>query len=187
MFRTEEVETTALDRLDLEIGAGEYVAIMVPSGSGKSTLLHLLGLLDGPTDGRVLPARRGGFTPFRATAGTAAQAHHRVVFQNFNLIDELTVFENIELPLIYQQVAAAQRKRRVEEVLERFNLVARRNHLPQQLSGGQQQRVAVARAVVPRPKLIRRTSPPATSTRRTGRRSWSCSRSSTVTGRPSCW
>ena len=154
IFSTEEVETTALNGIDLEIKDGEFVAIMGPSGCGKSTLLNILGLLDNPSD--------GSYEFFGTEVGKMSERQRAqirkgnigFVFQSFNLIDELTVFENVELPLIYTGVKTAERKKRVEEVLDKVQIMHRRNHYPQQLSGGQQQRVAVARAVVNHPKLI---------------------------------
>jgi putative ABC transport system ATP-binding protein len=154
IYWTEEVETTALDNVNLEIREGEYVAIMGPSGCGKSTLLNILGMLDKPSGGQYL---------FLGEEVSRYSERHRArlrkenigfVFQSFNLIDELTVYENIELPLLYLGYSASERRKRVNEVLEQMQLVPRKNHFPQQLSGGQQQRVAVARAVVARPKLI---------------------------------
>ncbi|WP_295126740.1 ABC transporter ATP-binding protein [uncultured Chitinophaga sp.] len=154
MFATEEVETTALNGINMEIQDGEFVAIMGPSGCGKSTLLNILGLLDNPTDGDY---HFWGKEVARMSERQRAQLRKGAigfVFQSFNLIDELTVFENVELPLLYLKVPAADRKKKVEEVLERMSIMHRRNHFPQQLSGGQQQRVAIARAVVARPNLI---------------------------------
>ncbi len=154
IYTTEEVETTALDQVNLEVKAGEFVAIMGPSGCGKSTLLNLLGLLDNPTEGDYL------FLDTEVSRfGERQRANLRknnigFVFQSFNLIDELTVFENVELPLLYLGYSSSERKRQVDQVLEHMEIMHRRNHFPQQLSGGQQQRVAVARAVVARPKLI---------------------------------
>jgi putative ABC transport system ATP-binding protein len=154
VYRTEEVETKALNKVSLEVNEGEFVAIMGPSGCGKSTLLNILGLLDEPD---------GGSFKFLGTEIARFNERNRAdlrkknigfVFQSFNLIDELTVFENVELPLIYLGVGAADRKARVEKVLEKMQIMHRRNHFPQQLSGGQQQRVAVARAVINTPKLI---------------------------------
>jgi putative ABC transport system ATP-binding protein len=153
-YRTEEVETVALNKLSLEVKEGEFVAIMGPSGCGKSTLLNIIGLLDDPDGGSFL---------FNGTEVAKYNERQRAVlrknnigfvFQSFNLIDELTVFENVELPLIYLGIKGDERKKRVEEVLEKMQIMHRRNHFPQQLSGGQQQRVAVARAVVHNPKLI---------------------------------
>jgi len=154
LYSTEEVETTALNNINLEIQEGEYVAIMGPSGCGKSTLLNILGLIDNPTSGeyQFLDKDVAKYTE-RKRAGLR-KSNIGFVFQSFNLIDELTVFENIELPLLYLGFSAAERKKRVNEVLEHMALMPRKNHFPQQLSGGQQQRVAVARAVVAKPKLI---------------------------------
>ena len=154
IYTTEEVETTALDNVNLEIKSGEYVAVMGPSGCGKSTLLNILGMLDKPSDGQYF------FLEEEVSKHSERQrAHLRkenigFVFQSFNLIDELTVFENIELPLLYLGYSSTERKKRVNEVLEEMEIMPRKNHFPQQLSGGQQQRVAVARAVVAKPKLI---------------------------------
>ena len=154
IFRTEEVETSALDNVNLEIKQGEFVSIMGPSGCGKSTLMNILGLLDNPTEGEY------HFLGKEVSKFSERQrAHMRkenigFVFQSFNLIDELTVFENIELPLLYLKVTPAERKRKVHTVLEIMEIMHRKNHFPQQLSGGQQQRVAVARAIVAQPKLI---------------------------------
>ncbi|WP_368213265.1 ABC transporter ATP-binding protein, partial [Alistipes onderdonkii] len=154
VFRTEEIETIALNGVTFEVKEGEFVAIMGPSGCGKSTLLNILGLLDNPTSGSytLLDHEVAGFrekdrTKFR-------KGNIGFVFQSFNLIDELNVFENVELPLIYMRVKASERKRRVNEILSRMNISHRAEHFPQQLSGGQQQRVAIARAVVSNPKLI---------------------------------
>jgi putative ABC transport system ATP-binding protein len=154
LFSTEEVETTALNGINLEIKEGEFVAIMGPSGCGKSTLLNIVGLLDNPSGGDY---NFFGTEVAKMTERKRAQLRKGnigFVFQSFNLIDELTVFENVELPLIYMNIAAKDRKAKVEAVLERMNIMHRRNHFPQQLSGGQQQRVAIARAVVAKPKLI---------------------------------
>jgi len=154
IFRTEEVETTALNKVNLDIKEGEYVAVMGPSGCGKSTLLNILGLLDNPTSGsynfngtEVAGLKERERTVFR-------KGNIGFVFQSFNLIDELTVHENVELPLIYLKLTSTQRKKMVESVLERMKIAHRAKHFPQQLSGGQQQRVAIARAVVANPKLI---------------------------------
>ena len=154
IFRTDDVETTALREIDLEIEKGDFVSVMGPSGCGKSTLLHVLGLLDNPTGGEyhLLGEEVSGYSEQQRSA--LRKRSVGFVFQSFNLIDELTVFDNVELPLVYQRVAAKQRQQRVEELLERFGLGTRRNHYPQQLSGGQQQRVAVARAMVGGPQLI---------------------------------
>jgi putative ABC transport system ATP-binding protein len=154
VFRTDEVETTALNKVSLEIRKGEFVAIMGPSGCGKSTLLNILGLLDNPTGGEFY-FDSTEVSKFREKQRTnLRKAKIGFVFQSFNLIDELTVFENVELPLLYMSVSSSERKRRVEMVLERMKISHRKKHFPQQLSGGQQQRVAIARAVVANPKLI---------------------------------
>ena len=154
VFRTDEVETTALNKVTMEIQGGEFVAIMGPSGCGKSTLLNILGLLDNPS---------GGGLYFDGIEVSRNKERHRTnlrkgnigfVFQSFNLIDELTVYENVELPLLYMNVSSSERKKKVMEGLERMKIAHRKKHFPQQLSGGQQQRVAIARAVVARPKLI---------------------------------
>ena len=154
LYVTEEVETTALNNVNLEIRAGEFVSIMGPSGCGKSTLLNLLGLLDNPSDGEFyfLDEEVSGYS--ERQRANLRKSNIGFVFQSFNLIDELTVFENVELPLLYLGVSKSDRKTRVEEVLEPMQIMHRQNHFPQQLSGGQQQRVAVARAVIARPKLI---------------------------------
>ena len=154
VFRTEEIETTALDNVSFEIKDGEFVAIMGPSGCGKSTLLNILGLLDNPTAGSY---------EFQGTEVSGLKERERTkfrkgnigfVFQSFNLIDELNVYENVELPLRYLNIGASERKRMVTGILKRMNISHRAQHFPQQLSGGQQQRVAIARAVVAGPKLI---------------------------------
>jgi putative ABC transport system ATP-binding protein len=154
VFRTDEVETTALNKVNLEISDSEFVAIMGPSGCGKSTLLNIVGLLDNPSDGLFFfnGEEVSKYTEKKRT--NLRKANIGFVFQSFNLIDELTVFENVELPLLYLKVSSSERKRKVEEVLERMKIAHRRNHFPQQLSGGQQQRVAIARAVVTKPRLI---------------------------------
>ncbi len=153
-YRTEEVETIALNHLTIEVKKGEFVAVMGPSGCGKSTLLNIVGLLD-DLDGGSYLFNDIEVARFNERKRADLRKHNiGFVFQSFNLIDELTVFENVELPLIYTKVPASERKRRVEEVLEKVQIMHRRNHFPQQLSGGQQQRVAVARAVVNKPKLI---------------------------------
>jgi putative ABC transport system ATP-binding protein len=154
VFRTDEVETTALNKVSLEIKSGEFVAIMGPSGCGKSTLLNILGLLDNPSDGQYFFMDHE-VSKFKEKQRTnLRKSNIGFVFQSFNLIDELTVFENVELPLLYQNVPSSERKKKVEAVLERMKISHRRNHFPQQLSGGQQQRVAIARSVVSNPKLI---------------------------------
>lgn len=153
-YRTEEIETTALNSVNISIKEGEFVSIMGPSGCGKSTLLNVLGMIDSPSDGEYLfMGQEVGGLPERKRSDV--RKHNLgFVFQSFNLIDELNVFENVELPMLYTKVPSSERKKRVEELLESMNIMHRRNHFPQQLSGGQQQRVAVARAIVNRPKLI---------------------------------
>ena len=153
-FFTEEIETIAINGVSFEVKEGEFVAVMGPSGCGKSTLLNILGLLDNPTGGKytllgkeVGDLREKERTQFR-------KGNLGFVFQSFNLIDEMTVFENVELPLVYMGVKASERKQRVNEILERMNISHRAGHFPQQLSGGQQQRVAIARAVISNPKLV---------------------------------
>jgi len=154
IYRTEEVETVALNKISFEINTGEFVAIMGPSGCGKSTLLNIIGLLDDLDSGSFL-FNETEVAKFNERKRAEMRKHNiGFVFQSFNLIDELTVFENVELPLIYTGVPTAERKRIVDEVLDKIQIAHRRNHYPQQLSGGQQQRVAVARAVVNKPKLI---------------------------------
>jgi len=154
VFRTDEVETTALNKVTMEVEDGEFVAIMGPSGCGKSTLLNLLGLLDNPSAGELkfMEQEVANYSERKRT--NLRKANIGFVFQSFNLIDELNVFENVELPLLYLNKPASERKQRVEEVLERMKMSHRKKHFPQQLSGGQQQRVAIARAVVANPKLI---------------------------------
>ena len=154
VFRTEEIETTALNGVSFEINEGEFVAIMGPSGCGKSTLLNIMGLLDNPSGGSYMllgsevgQLKEKDRTKFR-------KCNIGFVFQSFNLIDELNVFENVELPLRYLNISAGERKQRVTEILKRMGISHRAKHFPQQLSGGQQQRVAIARAVVSNPKLI---------------------------------
>lgn len=154
LYTTEEVETTALDNVNVNINEGEFVAIMGPSGCGKSTLLNVLGLLDNPSDGEYYFLDHEVSDHTERQRANLRKSNIGFVFQSFNLIDELTVYENIELPLLYLGYSAAARKARVEEVLEHMQIMHRRNHFPQQLSGGQQQRVAVARAVIAKPKLI---------------------------------
>ena len=154
IFRTEEIETTALNGVSFEIKDGEFVAIMGPSGCGKSTLLNILGLLDNPTEGsylfgdsEVAKLKEKERTRFR-------KGNIGFIFQSFNLIDELNVYDNIELPLRYLDIPASERKAKVTEMMKRMNISHRAKHFPQQLSGGQQQRVAIARACVANPKLI---------------------------------
>ena len=154
IFRTEEVETLALNKVSIEVKEGDFGAIMGPSGCGKSTLLNILGLLDNPTSGEYY---LNGIEVSRYTEAQRTKLRKGIigfVFQSFNLIDELNVYENIELPLLYMGVSAAERKKKVQEAMERMAIVHREKHFPQQLSGGQQQRVAIARAVVANPKLI---------------------------------
>lgn len=154
VFRTEEVETIALNNIAIEIKESEFVAIMGPSGCGKSTLLNILGLLDNPTSGEYwLDSREVGHLKEKERTQTR-KGKIGFVFQSFNLIEEMTVYENVELPLTYLKVKASERRKRVEEVLRRMNISHRSGHFPNQLSGGQQQRVAIARAVIANPKLI---------------------------------
>jgi putative ABC transport system ATP-binding protein len=154
IYRTDEVETTALDRISLQLEKGQFVSIMGPSGCGKSTLLHVLGLIDDLSDGtyRFLGEDVSRYSERKRSV--IRKKNIGFVFQSFNLIDELTVYENIELPLIYDKTPAPERKERVEAALEKMDITARRNHFPRQLSGGQQQRVAVARAIINQPTLI---------------------------------
>ncbi len=154
VYRTSDVETTALGGINLNIDEGEFIAVMGPSGCGKSTLLNVLGMLDSPTSGSY--TFQGETISGCSERELAALRKQRLgfIFQSFNLIDELSVRENVQLPLLYQKIAAKERQRRVDEVLERVNIAHRGEHRPQQLSGGQQQRVAVARAVVTNPALI---------------------------------
>ncbi len=154
IFRTDEVETTALNEVSFEVNKGEFVAIMGPSGCGKSTLLNILGLLDNPTEGEYYFLDNEVSSFSEKQRARLRKQNIGFVFQNFNLIDELTVFENVELPLIYLGMHAKDRKARVEEVLEQMQMSHRKKHFPLQLSGGQQQRVAVSRAVIAKPSLI---------------------------------
>lgn len=154
VFRTEEVETMALDNVSLDVEKGEFVAIMGPSGCGKSTLLNILGLLDNPSSGKyIFDGSEVGSLKERERTDYR-KGRIGFVFQSFNLIDELNVFENVELPLMYLGVGAKERKERVNEMLSLMNISSRAGHFPQQLSGGQQQRAAIARAVVINPDLI---------------------------------
>lgn len=153
-YRTEEVETTALNDVNLEIHVGDFAAIMGPSGCGKSTLLNLLGMLDNPDAGEYHFYDNEVAKYSERERANLRKKHIGFVFQSFNLIDELTVYENVELPLLYLGFDANYRKNRVHEVLEQMQMMHRRNHFPQQLSGGQQQRVAVARAIVGKPLVI---------------------------------
>ena len=154
IFTTAEVETTALNNVNLEVQEGEFVAVMGPSGCGKSTLLHIAGMLDNPTNGEYYFMDEEVSKYSEKKRANLRKGNIGFVFQSFNLIDELTVFENIELPVLYLGVSTAERKRIVNEMLEQLELIPRKNHFPQQISGGQQQRVAVARALVSDPKVI---------------------------------
>lgn len=154
IFSTEEVQTTSLNGVSLEIKEGEFVAIMGPSGCGKSTLLNIMGLIDTPTEGTYLLNGKDVSTLTENERTDIRKGVIGFVFQSFNLIDELNVNENVELPLLYMGVPAKERKERVLEVLRRMNMSQRGKHLPSQLSGGQQQRVAIARAVISNPKII---------------------------------
>lgn len=154
VFRTEEVETTALNQVSLHVKPGEFVAIMGPSGCGKSTLLNIIGLLDNPSEGEYyFNSQEVGHLKEKQRT-QVRKGNIGFVFQSFNLIDELNVYENVELPLIYLKKKAREKKELVNHILDRMNISHRAKHFPQQLSGGQQQRVAIARAVVAGPKLI---------------------------------
>ena len=154
VYTTEEVETTALNKVTLEVKEGEYVSVMGPSGCGKSTLLNILGMIDKPSSGEFYFYDEEVSKYSERQRANLRKNNIGFVFQSFNLIDELTVYENIELPLLYLGFSSSERKKRVSESMEQMEIMARKNHFPQQLSGGQQQRVAVARAVVAHPKLI---------------------------------
>ena len=154
IFRTESVQTTALNEVSLEISQGEFVAIMGPSGCGKSTLLNMIGLLDNPTSGELWFMDQEVSRYSENDRTDLRNGNLGFVFQSFNLIDELTVFENVELPLLYAGVSTRERVKRVNEALERMQIAHRTEHYPQQLSGGQQQRVAIARAIVTNPRII---------------------------------
>ena len=154
VFRTEEVETWALREVNLEVKAGEFVAVMGPSGCGKSTLLNILGLLDNPTEGTYLLDGHDVSTLRENDRTDIRKGVIGFVFQSFNLIDELNVYENIELPLLYMGTPAKERRQRIEAVMDRMAISHRRKHFPCQLSGGQQQRVAIARAVLSNPRII---------------------------------
>lgn len=154
LYATEEVETTALNDVTMTVDEGEFVTVMGPSGCGKSTLLNILGLLDNPTGGEYHFVGEEVSGHSERQRANLRKNNIGFVFQSFNLIDELTVYENIELPLIYLGTSKAERKQRVEAAMEHMQIPHRRNHFPQQLSGGQQQRVAVARAVIGNPRLI---------------------------------
>lgn len=154
VYRTDEIESTALNQVSFEIEKGEFVSVMGPSGCGKSTLLNILGMLDKPESGSY--QFQGTEVSGLNEKGRSAVRKQNIgfIFQNFNLIDELTVFENIELPLIYNKVSASERKERVNKLIDKIGISHRSSHFPQQLSGGQQQRVAVARALITNPPLI---------------------------------
>ena len=154
VYRTDEIESTALNQVSFKIEKGEFVSIMGPSGCGKSTLLNILGLLDKPESGsyQFLEEEVSHFNEKQRSS--VRKKNIGFIFQNFNLIDELTVFENIELPLLYNKVPSSERKQRVNEIIEKMGISHRSSHFPQQLSGGQQQRVAVARALITRPPLV---------------------------------
>ncbi|MBQ1496786.1 MAG: ABC transporter ATP-binding protein [Sphingomonas sp.] len=154
VYRTDTVQTTALDAIDLDIAPGEFVAIMGPSGCGKSTLLNMIGMLDSPSSGSYLFNGQEVAGLSESRLADVRKENIGFIFQSFNLVDELSVRDNIELALLYHKVPAAERKRRVEEVMDRTGIAHRAKHRPSQLSGGQQQRVAVARALVASPKLI---------------------------------
>ncbi|MCI1779553.1 MAG: ABC transporter ATP-binding protein [Bacteroidales bacterium] len=153
-FRTEDVETLALNGVSFEVEEGEFVAVMGPSGCGKSTLMNILGLLDNPTEGRYVLLGKDVGNLREKERTSFRKGRIGFVFQSFNLIDELNVYENVELPLTYLRVKPGERKRRVDEILKRMNMSHRAKHFPMQLSGGQQQRVAIARAVINEPRLI---------------------------------
>jgi putative ABC transport system ATP-binding protein len=154
VFRTDEVETTALNTIEFNVEQGEFVAIMGPSGCGKSTLLHIIGLLDNPSKGEYYFMDKEVSNYKERQRTDLRKGNIGFIFQSFNLIDELTVYENVELPLLYLRMSSKERKKRVDRVLERMQISHRKNHFPQQLSGGQQQRVAIGRAVVTNPRLI---------------------------------
>lgn len=154
IFRTEEVETAALSGINLQINQGDFISIMGPSGCGKSTLLNIVGLLDSATDGSYLLLNKEMAGLKEKGRAEVRKENIGFIFQNFNLIDELSVYDNIELPLIYNKIKASERKIRIEAIAEKLNISHRLKHFPQQLSGGQQQRVAVARALVNDPKII---------------------------------
>ena len=154
VYRTEDIESTALNEVSFEIKQGEFVSVMGPSGCGKSTLLNILGMLDKPESGSYEFLEKEVSKLNEKGRAEVRKRNIGFIFQNFNLIDELTVFENIELPLIYNKVSASERKQRVNELIDKIGISHRPSHFPQQLSGGQQQRVAVARALITRPPLI---------------------------------
>lgn len=154
IYTTDEIETTALNEVSLKIEQGEFVSFMGPSGCGKSTLLNILGMIDTPSDGQYYFMKEEVSKYSERKRANLRKQNIGFIFQSFNLIDELTVFKNVELPLVYTQTPPKERKEKVEAVLERMNMMHRRNHYPQQLSGGQQQRVAIARAVVNNPAVL---------------------------------
>lgn len=154
VFQAEEVETTALNEINLTINQGDFISIMGPSGCGKSTLLNIIGLLDSPTSGNYKLLDKEMANLKEKDRANVRKQNIGFIFQNFNLIDELSVYDNIELPLIYNGFKASERKEKVEKIAEKLNISHRLKHFPQQLSGGQQQRVAVARALVNEPKII---------------------------------
>lgn len=154
MYQTDEVETISLDKINLTVREGEFLAVMGPSGCGKSTLLNILGLIDNPSSGEFYFLGKEVSNYTERQRAELRKQNVGFIFQSFNLIDELTVQENIELPLLYQKLSSAERKKRAVEVMEKLQIAHRAKHFPQQLSGGQQQRVAVARAVITQPKLI---------------------------------
>lgn len=168
VFSTEEVDTWALRNVSVNIDKGEFVAIMGPSGCGKSTLLNIFGLLDNPTGGKYILNEMDVSNFSESQMTKLRKGLIGFVFQSFNLIDELTVFENIELPLLYMGISSSERKRKINEAMERMQITHREKHFPQQLSGGQQQRVAIARAVVSNPKLILADEPTGNLDSRTG-------------------
>jgi len=154
VYRTEELESTALNQVSFDINSGEFVSVMGPSGCGKSTLLNILGMLDKPESGSYKFFEKEIAQYNEKQRSNIRKKNIGFIFQNFNLIDELTVFENIELPLIYNKISSSERKKRVDDIIQKIGISNRSNHYPQQLSGGQQQRVAVARALITKPSLI---------------------------------
>ena len=187
VFFTDEVETHALAGIHLEIKSGEYIAIAGPSGCGKSTLLSILGLLDSPTEGRyVLNGKEVADLPLSERA-RVRNREIGFIFQSFNLIGDLNVYENVELPLTYRGMKSTERKERVMAALEKVGMAHRAKHLPSQLSGGQQQRVAVARAVAGSPSILLADEPTGNLTRKTAKRSWNSCASCTAKGRRSAW
>jgi putative ABC transport system ATP-binding protein len=154
VYRTEELESTALNQVSFDINSGEFVSVMGPSGCGKSTLLNILGMLDKPESGSYKFFEKEIAQYNETQRSNIRKKNIGFIFQNFNLIDELTVFENIELPLIYNKISSSERKKRVDDIIQKIGISNRSNHYPQQLSGGQQQRVAVARALITKPSLI---------------------------------